>query len=525
MKFEYIPFIPVLIRTASVTCVSFLWMMLSYTLVSAQSPDTTDTSSQTTRPCLACSATPPELVVRHTFVQQMLWTTSNARTTAQGWGGVGLSLAWWFQWGLFNTGEPTVIKGLLRTLSDNIAQKAQTLWATAFLVTTISSQLIAKDGPLGFAVLFQWRSVLRDFVMIQDLDSQLSNEILDLGIAGMYTKTVPPEVLQQYNALIQEYKGWQIPLRSPNSTLSAWVTYDKVLTMLRRLNGRYKTFVSTDNSNPFTVSRTYERNNGQILIAFASGYDQLLENAYQCTRGVVNQCSTALKNFGESIKKIWSDTKDQAKESLNTIKESRKRLKVTLWFRDSQYIDEQLREFNGYKQFATWRSLKNMIPRVNVDIPNPLSSADKKILHVVDNKVQTDRVAKQELDLKQSQRDAARAQRDQEQNQKKSDNAIQPVDGSFDVRDPSIVARSSNEAFAQAMAKTMLSIANQQEQDATRALIADPRYTTIQIWSVIQSVQSSNNAIWSKDTPWSIVSSLWQSCELQCANKGGTCWY
>lgn len=122
-----------------------------------------------------------------------------------------------------------------------------------------------------------------------------------------------------------------------------------------------------------------------------------------------------------------------------------------------------------------------MIPRVNVDIPNPLSSADKKILHVVDNKVQTDRVAKQELDLKQSQRDAARAQRDQEQNQKKSDNAIQPVDGSFDVRDPSIVARSSNEAFAQAMAKTMLSIANQQEQDATRALIADPRYTTIQI--------------------------------------------
>jgi hypothetical protein len=71
----------------------------------------------------------------------------------------------------------------------------------------------------------------------------------------------------------------------------------------------------------------------------------------------------------------------------------------------------------------------------------------------------------------------------------------------------------------------MQSIATQQESDATRALIADPRYTTLQIWSIVQTVQSSNDAIGSKDTPWSIVRSLWESCELQCANKGWTCWY
>jgi hypothetical protein len=38
-------------------------------------------------------------------------------------------------------------------------------------------------------------------------------------------------------------------------------------------------------------------------------------------------------------------------------------------------------------------------------------------------------------------------------------------------------------------------------------------------------LQGIRDVIGSKDTQWMLLYNLGKACELQCQNKGGTCWY
>lgn len=448
-------------------------------------------------PCPACSSTPAPVMRRVEFSQQMIGVSSQA--SIQHWSVSQSSTLWWFQWWVYQTTQRSIFNRLYKTFVQNIASKTQTLWATTFVMTTIATQLITRDGPLWLAVLFQSRPILRDFILIQNIDSELSNIILDMWIAGAYIKTIDDQTLVAYNNIIEQYKSWPYPLRDSSSRLAPWSRYDQILTMLWRMNAKYKVFISTDNSSSFEAGKWYERNDSTINIIFASGIDNDLENAYSCVRWLVNKCSSQLQTLKENMNNIWWQTALAAKNATSQISNAFKRLKETMMFQTNTHIEQVLKDNKWYKQ-SSLEHRKSLI-QTNIDIPNPFSTADKKSAYESEKNIQTDYIGRTEQSLKQN---------------IQTDNQTSPTLPIISTDKESII-------FSEHLSMVRDSVESNRLRDNKRSENADSRSVTMELKTLSSLVNDSLNIIGSPSQPWSINYNLKQSCENQCSNKPGIC--
>ncbi|MBP7061260.1 hypothetical protein KA037_05405 [Patescibacteria group bacterium] len=93
--------------------------------------------------------------------------------------------------------------------------------------------------------------------------------------------------------------------------------------------------------------------------------------------------------------------------------------------------------------------------------------------------------------------------------------------------DKAIIAKKANAAYKEALRDRFLAVNIDVGEmiAANDGLVQENYDVTLYIPKLALQLQGIRDVIGTKDTQGMLLYNLGKSCELQCQNKGGTCWY
>ena len=234
-----------------------------------------------------------------------------------------------------------VLSQIFGWLKDNINQKTQTIAAISILMIAISAQIISKDGPMSFLILFQSRPILRDRKKILELDTVMGDFIYQLGLTANYFKKLSSEERDTITKIFIKY-SWPTGIFAiePAPVISSETTYGNMVKFLWTLNSKMKSFIALNQQTQYGKGdkELKEMKKKWVTVTFEETYGLRLAESYACTRSIVNECSAQLANFTQNIKNAASVFADNAGWSwtgknlsaLGQIKQSVEKLKMWL---------------------------------------------------------------------------------------------------------------------------------------------------------------------------------------------------
>ena len=496
------------------------------------SENTDQPSSSQWKECKTCGSPAAQLRIMEAFIQDILLMIQTFGDNDNQLGAyTNPNLPSWplQQWivGL-NEDRRNVLQAWVDTSARAANQLAQSAQVTATILATDVYDLIRKDTFGWLAILTQTEAIVRDRAIMQQLDSYIQDKQFEMWLAAMYDSNITPEDYQRLSQIIAEYNTIQwVPFQA---TITSNTRYSNIIMMSRRMVSATKRFLSVGSTQQYG-NNDFTR--GWFSVIFDMEEIQDMATAYKCAR-FGDTCAGDLKTFVDNIENIGQDTIQWAKQSVNTITEAAKRLKMafSVPFKKADNLTPEEKEFlskeeqllrtvygsdtariingwfGGRKEAAEeWKkSLQNLKDFAN----NTKATVSQKLATIEANKKEL-----QEM-----------SQKTRWENDRKREEITQQITTDFQA----FITQSNANTQAQENTKDIVDatfVFVEQEHMAARTIftIADTSPITIYYPLLAAQLDRIATIIGSKDNKWSIIENLWRSCELQCSNHSGRCWY
>lgn len=387
---------------------------------------------------------------------------------------------------------------ILNRIAQNLNQKWQTALTFTVLMSTIGSQLVGSTVRQEIQTLTNAKAIIRDRDKLDKLDQTIADTLFDLGQAWAYINNTS-DYQQRIVSIIDRYSTGSDAFLEKTWTPSSSAT--TLITALWDLNQAYKRFIAAGKTDEFDAfSQEYSDSLG-ISIADIN-YTTLVEQ-YSCARGF-NKCDTTYKKAWQNMASIGKDAAKKAKESLDVVKASLKRLKCT--FAKQSNLD-------CAKSWFTER--QNNLLRSLYGIEGPM--ANQKWSSAIANSMTRlgNSLASQVTDIKDF----------YIKNDNPSSSVKIPKVTSLDIVSPDAITQRAAGDLSTMLTQTINETIDASTATWQQHVFADPLIVTRNIPRVTIMVYSSINTIGDSEKSKSLTQSLGKSCENQCTNLPGKCYY
>ncbi len=481
--------------------------------------------------CVTCGS-PAKVFSDYTeFVNKVLWAIQTV-----GSDGAGLwrnTVPWLFQSQIleFPTQEQNAIQRWVQRTTRAMNQAAQASLATSYVLLSDAVDMVWFDGFLGLAILFQGEAIVRDRSTLQKLDNKIQDKNFALWAAAWWLQEIAASDRVQIEKHFADAKTDKI---LSGFVIAPEATYADLLNALKAANNMMKWFLSLNSITALSREIPAPVDGEHALVRIKFNVDSLntMKQQYICSRAW-DKCAGNLKWFADSIKNLSKENIAGAKNAINTMERSvfdlmnafgakwgkvYNKLKVKYDTKESLSKEDQLlRALYGsdYKRIQDgqglgvqdiWQLLKWEPVRVDNQwsISNPFADLSKK-------------------DYGASQKETMEYQTISEAtNTSITDLALQS-----EAIDKAIIAKKANAAYKEALRDRFLAVNIDVGEmiAANDGLVQENYDVTLYIPKLALQLQGIRDVIGTKDTQGMLLYNLGKSCELQCQNKGGTCWY
>lgn len=256
-----------------------------------------------------------------------------------------------FQWNVFTPPVKTVVDKLAR----NISQKIKFGLASTAIFANPVNFAGGKDVMWWTVLLAKNKVFLRDNKLIEELESQVSDKKYELGLWWWWYEKINPENLQVMQAIIKKYRdAW---LFDEWSQIKNGALYNNVTSLLTQMLSSAKTFLYFDSTSQFDDISRWGMDG--VTIVFSTGAMWTIKRDYNCARGLINPCDSALKKFTNNMKTIWVNIKSSLSDSKKTFLSAIDRLGQL--FSKNQSTDFKTREAElllsiyGTRKITPWK--------------------------------------------------------------------------------------------------------------------------------------------------------------------------
>lgn len=467
--------------------------------------------------CTTCSQSPQFLQSYRNFSEELIAIISTIQTSGRrAWA---YTPPWGFQWGLFSAQSGSAITRAIAWLVNNINQKFQTLAVTTALLWSFGADFV-NEWPLGFTILFRPRPFVRDYKILSDLDTLVSDKVVDLWLSAGYFKNITEVDLKKIQALLKKYE-WTWPDKLFTSTsLKAGADYNALTTFLTRSSRKLKRFVVLW-SWAFT-DKTYDGKN--LKITWNQSGLNLFSNDYQCVRGI-DVCGGSFEKFAKNIKKVVDTVKNTTKGGgfIKRITDASKRLvseygatvkqiKEKNW-KDVEYTEDELAVIARQKELL--RS------QYGLNSNESFYNGKKGFLqNIVRGKVD---FWLDQLGLDPKAWNVARKRKPVvgEKNQSQSEAVI------LEESTQTLAREKIKQQFLDDIKMTIENVGTLHAASIGESSVTDPKSVTRVFMSLSDSVYDAIAIIWTERNASSndLVNNLGVACEKQCNNLFGKCYY
>ena len=482
--------------------------------------------------CQTCWSPAEQLVIMQEFIVDILTAIQTfGDNDNQLWAYTNPNLPRWpFQAGItpLNEDRRNILQAWVDASARAANQLAQSAQVTATILATDTYDLIRKDSFGWLAILTQTEAIVRDRSTIQQLDGYIQDKQFEMWLAAMYDSRITAEDYQTLSNIINQYNARQnVPFQA---MITSDTRYSNIIMMSRRMVSATKRFLSVGSIQQYG-NNDFSR--GWFSVIFNMNEIEDMATAYKCAR-FGDTCAGNLKTFVNNIENIGQDTIQWAKQSVNTITQAAKRLKMafSVPLKDPNNLTPEEKEFlskneqllrivygsdtariiNGWfggrkEAWEEWqKSLQNLKDFAN----NTKAAVSQKLTTIEANK-------KELQDISQQTRD---------QRKRAKDEQIAQITNNF----PAFINQSNTNVQPKQKTQDMIDATFafvEQEHMAARTIFIVSDTSPVTIYYPLLAAQLDRIAtiVGSKDRKWSIIENLWRSCELQCSNHWGRCWY
>lgn len=417
-----------------------------------------------------------------------------------------------FEWNTFVPPKKTVV-GIL---AKSIAQKAKFGFASTAVLTSPVNFGWLKDLVWWTILTAKNKVFLRDSKLVEQMESQLSDKKLELGLWWWWYAKINEQNLVLMRAIMDKYiKMWIFA----NWSIENWASYNNVTSFLTSMLSSIKTFLYFDTVSQFNqITRWWS--NG-IKITFNTQSMNTIQADYNCARWYLDVCNknknkflTVWKNFTAGLKTAGSDT-------IKVVTDASKRLVQV--FSPSQQDEvfkarenDLLRSMYGNTNVKRGKLIDVSVKQNNGNIQD-LSWVVKTAVRSWNFLTKDIRSKKAEIEVANTA--VASATTTTSPSSVSSSDTTTNDTSSYTITNDKL----SNETFTNYITPYIDAIFVDQARDNNLAGFVEVKDVTPAfnvLWLQIYTIR--NNIIGGKDKDGSLIKSLWEACELQCG-RGWSC--
>jgi len=403
-----------------------------------------------------CGTAPVEFTMMLSFAQELITTIKTVGTQWEYlWRYVNPN---WFVGTVFAPPEQNIIG----RAATNVGQKMNYLAATTAIFVSPKQRWWIKELLAGILVLFHPDVFARDLKRIEQLQSDITQKRYELGIGGWWSKTVRAENVALLQKVIDGYVAKWL-LRS--ASIVDGMTYNDVTAVASTIANALSMFLSTANTDYLL---DVGRSNG-IRIIWGSGVISSMEKQYACARSPSNICSTDTAKFQENMKALGQDAWQKAEAAFHMFRDDAKRL-LLVFDENPPKQDALLTAYYGNQR-----------------------DKDGKIITL-----RTGNILSQWRSISVEQ-------------QVKNTAPLDQVVASETASDTSL-----GQTFASWVLDRMVPLIEHQQNDLALAYFSEVKDFSYRFDTLGKAILGVKNVIGNKDAENSLISLVWQACEMQC---------
>lgn len=441
-----------------------------------------------------CGTAPKQFTLLLGFVREMM---NAIKTIWTQWNYVGKYInPNWFEGNTFVAPKSNILSATVR----NVTQKLEFGVAALAIVSSPVNGGGLKDVAGWVALLLKNKVFLRDNKLVEELESQLSDKKLELGLGwGRYTKTnAANRALMQ--AIIKKYiDNWLLV----DGQIADGVLYNNITSLLTQVLSSAKTVLYLDRVSQFDSFSRWGSNG--ISIVFNTASMQNIQRDYACARWFVNPCDSSLKSFTGAIHTLVASRSDSVSWSVKVITNALDRLGQTFTKSSDQTAEFKAREADLLKSmYGTKKINKGTFFSFKVDSDTQKVIDALKKDGVVIWKAAVSLWTFLTKDVQSEKQQLVSAKEDQNIMPSNTPTAWQPI-------------------FEQYLNSYLQDVFAQQATDSELATFAEVNNVTAGfsiLWKQVDTIKTK--ILGGKDQDGSLIKSLGEACELQCG-RGGTC--
>ncbi len=385
---------------------------------------------------------------------------------------------------------------IITATTRNITQKLNFGVASVAIVTSPVNGAGLKDVWGWLSLLFKNKVFLRDNLLVEELESQLSDKKLELGLGGGWFTPVNVANRTLMKNIIQKYiDNWLFI----DGTISDGVLYNTITSLLTQLLSSAKTVLYLDSVSQLdNISRG---GSSGVTLVFNTSNIQAIQRDYTCAKWFINPCDSSLQAFSGAIASLLSDLETSTTSSYKTITNALDRLKqIFSKQQTTSFIEresELLKSMYGTQKVNKWtllrvkydKSIVQNIKNVGVAVGQNATSLWTFVSKGIQQKKQ---VVETSIDKENIVSVSTPAQ-------------WQPL-------------------FEQYIGTYLQDVFNQQSIDAELATFVEVDSVTPAFTVLSQQISTiKKDILGGKDQEGSLLKNLWVACELQCGGSRGLC--
>ncbi|MCF7834965.1 hypothetical protein K9M48_02820 [Candidatus Gracilibacteria bacterium] len=215
---------------------------------------------------------------------------------------------------IFNipTENKNIFEKLVSEIEESINKKISTASATVFILSSLG--IGSYKDIIGMSILTKSRPFIRDWKTLLDLETQINEMFYELGLSAMADDVIVDT--SKFQLILDKYKDSNKLFY--RAKIYDGAKYKDLVSMLLKMNGSMKTFLSMGTINQF--DKYSQGGIDGFDIAFDMESIQILDSSYECARGFF-KCDSSRKDFVKNIKNIGTSFKKggaSAKENIVT---------------------------------------------------------------------------------------------------------------------------------------------------------------------------------------------------------------
>jgi hypothetical protein len=452
----------------------------------------------------------------------------------------------WFKAWNFDPPKQWFVSKLVQEIRNNLLA-----WVAVISVfTQIRNLGWISDFALSFFVLFKNDVFIRDYKTLSDIDWQINQKKLELGLGWGWFQSPNKANLDQLNKILDKYSKWNQAIFI-SAKINDNASYEWILMKIVKINSAMKSFISLWKVDQFGQWTEEFVSTRSVNIRFdLSVIDNMAKN-YKCAKHPDVKCNKYWSKFKESVKKI----KDSFKlwwfgESIKIIKDSFDKFKKENFkkeqdklLRNTYGIDydvnwslpSDVKAFFGSwvgsfrsAAISAWKNVKDFSKTVSRDLMK-----ENDFFGAIYNTSQTIKQKNKDKEKYKAMTKQIDAIKDKYNKNDDSDfnsdeyassnifDSLNPNNQIVDLQS-SVILQANLQSFESEMDNFFVDMDNQRKW----AVLSNNVDVTSKFESIFNIMSHSiNDIIWKRWMEWSLVESFGKVCKEQCENKWGKCYF